>query len=89
MPLIDSPEATKRLARAIASDIMLYNEEKIKKGLEEDTFFEVLEKEITDGEKLFNSRIEKSILASTNYYEKAIVDLIIRNIGMRVTSKIW
>jgi spore germination protein GerM len=89
MPLIDSPEAAKRLARAIASDIMLYNEEKIKKGIEEDNFFEILEKEIEEGKKLYNSRIEKNILETTNFYEKALVDLIIRNKGMRIKSKIW
>ena len=89
MPLIDSHDAAKRLARAIASDIMLYNEDKIKKGIEEDTFFEILENEIAEGHKLYNQRIEKSILESTNYYEKALVDLIIRNKGMRIKSKIW
>ena len=44
--LIETPEAANRLARAIASDISLYNEEKIKKGIEDDTFFQVIAEEI-------------------------------------------
>ena len=35
-----------RLARAIASDISLYNEQKIIKGIEQDNLFEVLKDEI-------------------------------------------
>jgi len=31
--LIDTPEAANRLARAIASDLSLYNEAKIKEGI--------------------------------------------------------
>ena len=41
--LIDTPEAANRLARAIASDLSLYNEAKIKEGIENDTFFSVLQ----------------------------------------------
>src|SRR5882762_1177245 len=37
--LIEAPEAANRLARAIASDLSLYNEAKIKEGIENDTFF--------------------------------------------------
>ena len=33
MPLIETEEAARRLARAIASDLSLYNEDKILKGL--------------------------------------------------------
>jgi len=34
MALIDTEEAARRLARAIASDLSLYNEEKIVRGIE-------------------------------------------------------
>jgi hypothetical protein len=42
MALIDTPEAATRLARAIASDIALYNEDKIIEGIENDTLFDVI-----------------------------------------------
>jgi uncharacterized hydantoinase/oxoprolinase family protein len=37
MALIDTEEAARRLARAIASDLSLYNEEKIVRGIEADS----------------------------------------------------
>ena len=36
MPLIETEEAARRLARAIASDLSLYNEEKIVQGIQSD-----------------------------------------------------
>ena len=38
MASINKPEKAVRLARAIASDISLYNEEKIAQAIESDTF---------------------------------------------------
>jgi hypothetical protein len=46
-----------RLARAIASDISLYNEQKIIKGIEQDNLFEVLKDEIAEGRELYKSRV--------------------------------
>ena len=40
MALIDKPERARQLARAIASDLTLYHEEKILEGIERDTLFE-------------------------------------------------
>jgi len=60
--LIDTPEAANRLARAIASDLSLYNEAKIKEGIENDTFFSVLQEEIAEGRAHYESRVDKKIL---------------------------
>ena len=49
MAVIDSPEKAMRLARAIASDISLYNEEKIREGIENDTFFDAIAGELEEG----------------------------------------
>ena len=43
--LIDTPDRAKRLARAIVSDIALYNREEIRKGIKNDNLFEVLGEE--------------------------------------------
>ena len=48
MALIEAPEQAMRLARAICSDISLYNEEKIVKSIEQDTFFDALKEELAE-----------------------------------------
>ena len=46
---IDRPERARQLARAIASDLSLYNEEKIIAGIKDDNLFEVMAEEIRRG----------------------------------------
>lgn len=87
MPLIETEEAARRLARAIASDLSLYNEEKILKGIQNDTLFEELEEEIKEGQDLFNSRVAPSLFKH-NFYYRAIVDILVRSKG-HVKCKIW
>lgn len=77
-----------RLARAIASDISLYNEAKIIQGLEQDTLFDVLKDEIEEGRELFKSRVSSEIFTRTNFFDRAIVDVVIKPKG-HVKSKIW
>lgn len=77
-----------RLARAIASDISLYNEEKIAKGIEEDNLFESLEAELQEGRDLYRSRVSPALYGSSNYYDRAVVDIIIRSRG-HIRSRLW
>lgn len=77
-----------RLARAIASDISLYNEQKIVKGIEQDNLFDVLKDEIEEGRELYKSRVTKELFTSTNFYERAIIDIVLRS-KAHVKSKIW
>ncbi len=86
--MIDSAERAKRLARTIVSDIALYNRDLIKKGIENDTLFEVLAEELEKGRKLYHSRVGPEILKGTNFYNQAIVDVLIKYYG-NVASKIW
>lgn len=87
--MIDTPENANRLARTIASDIMLYNEEKIINGIKEDTLYETLEAELDEGRELYVSRVKPELLAKTNFYDKAIVDVLIYRKGKNIQSKIW
>jgi hypothetical protein len=87
-PLIETPEAAVRLARAICSDLALYNEAKIVEGIEQDTFFELLSAEIEEGRELYRSRVSPDLYARTNFYDRAIVDVILRRKGS-VRSRIW
>ena len=88
MALITDQEPAKRLARAIASDISLYNEAKVKEGIENDTFFEILSKEIEEGRQHYNSKVEPGLRGRTNFFERAIVDVILKRKG-HLKSKIW
>ena len=86
--LIDTPEAANRLARAIASDLALYNEAKIKEGIENDTFFTLLTEEIEEGRAHYQGRGKAELRASTNFFDRAIVDVILARKG-HIKSKIW
>ena len=89
MASITKPEKAVRLARAIASDISLYNEERIIEAIENDTFFEALSDELEEGRTLYVSRVDESIRSTSNFYERAIVDIILRTKGQITSSMIW
>jgi hypothetical protein len=88
MPLIETPEQAIRLARAICSDVSLYNEEKIVRSIEQDNFFDALQDELDEGRELYRSRVAPALFSRTNYYDRAIVDVILRSKG-HVKSRIW
>ena len=85
---IDTPERAIRLARTIASDISLYNEEKILRGLTEDKLFTELQDEIEEGRELYRTRVAADLFERTNFFDRAIVDIILKPKGY-VKSKIW
>lgn len=86
MALITNSEQALRLAKAIISDILLYNQEKVKTGIENDNLFEVLSAELEEGRKLFETRIDKSV--SLSVFDRAIIDVLFKSAG-RYPSKIW
>ena len=87
MALIETEEAARRLARAIASDLSLYNEEKIVKGVQADNLYDELSGEIQEGRALFKSRVSPD-LYSKNFYDRAIIDILVRSKG-HVQSTLW
>ena len=87
MPLIETEEAARRLARAIASDLSLYNEEKIVQGITNDNLFEVLEDELEEGRALFKSRVAPELFAK-NFYDRAVIDILVRSKG-HLDSPLW
>lgn len=87
MALIETEEAARRLARAIASDLSLYNEEKIVEGIQKDTLFTTLADELNEGRALFKSRVSPELFAK-NFYDRAIIDILVRSKG-HVQSKMW
>lgn len=87
MPLIETEEAARRLARAIASDLSLYNEEKIIRGIESDILFDELNEEIEEGRALYKSRVSPE-LYGRNLYDRALVDILVRS-KAHIPSRMW
>jgi hypothetical protein len=87
MPLIETEEAARRLARAIASDLSLYNEEKIVQGIQKDDLFTALSEEVEEGRALYKSRVSAD-LYHKNFYDRALVDILVKS-KSHIKSKIW
>ena len=87
MRIIETEQAARRLARAIASDLSLYNEEKILEGLQADNLYDVLSEEIQEGRELFNSRVVGDF-KKNNFYDRAIIDLLVKSKG-HIKCKLW
>jgi hypothetical protein len=87
MALIETEEAARRLARAIASDLSLYNEEKIVRGVESDNLFQELHEEIEEGRALYKSRVAAP-LYQRNFYDRALVDILVRS-KAHIKSALW
>ena len=87
MNLIENPDQARRLARAIISDVAIYNREKVEEGIRNDNIFEVLTDELNEGREHFNSRVAPA-LASSNLFDLAVVDVLIKRAG-KIESSIW
>lgn len=88
MALIDTPEAANRLAQAIVSDISLYNEDRVIEGVKNDDLFEALKDEIDEGRHLYEGRVSPDLLARTNFFHRAVVDVLLKSKG-HIWSNIW
>ena len=88
MAMINDPVAAARLARTIVADIALYNREKIQSGIKNDNIFDLLDKELKEGLALYKSRVDKELEKTNNFYNKAVVDILIKRYGT-VESGIW
>lgn len=74
------PQAA-RLARAAASDIAIYNAEKIKRGFETDRLFEELEIDLREAEAMWANKVSSEIVHGTNLLQKAFVDIVFAGSG--------
>jgi hypothetical protein len=87
MALIDKPERARQLARAIASDLTLYHEQKILQGIERDTLFDVMRDEIEEGRTLYKSRVTAEVY-DLGLYDRALVDVMLKS-KAHIKSRIW
>jgi hypothetical protein len=88
MRLIKKPDEARRLARTILSDILLYNEGKVREGIEQDSLFDVLTEELAEGRKYYETMVDEEIRQATNYFNEAVVDVLIKQ-GGKIKSEIW
>jgi hypothetical protein len=86
--LVDNPDLAFRLARAIVSDIALYNQEKVKEGIKNDSIFEVLADELQEGRAHFYTRVSPDHSSRDHLLERALVDVMIKQAG-KIESSIW
>jgi hypothetical protein len=88
MSRITDLQRVERLARAIVSDVMLYNSERVRAGIEADDLFDRLRREIDEAREFFERRVDPEVAAKDNVFDRALVDvLVFRSGGVR--SRIW
>ncbi len=88
MAKIDRPEAARRLARAIASDLREYNLQKVTDGIANDDLFEQMKDEIQEGLDLYESRVSEEVRSETNFFYRALIDILVKSSG-HIESEIW
>ena len=85
--LIENPEQARRLARAIVSDVAIYNTEKVESGIKNDDIFDTLQEQIEEGRQHFFSRVSSG-MNPERIYDLAVVDVLIKRAG-KIESSIW
>jgi hypothetical protein len=88
MGVVKDPDVARRIARAVVSDIALYNAKKVEEGVAKDNLFDLLKSEIEEGRNYYLSRVDPEVVKSTNFFNLALVDLLVKPWG-RVPSKAW
>ncbi len=87
MNLITAKEQATRLARAIVSDVAIYNQEKVESGIKNDNIFDLLSEEIQEGRQHFYSRVATE-LDPERIFDLTLVDILIKRAG-KIESTIW
>ena len=86
--MVENPDLAFRLARAIVSDIALYNQDKVSEGIKSDSIFELMSDELEEGREHFFTRVSPEMQNRNHLYERAIVDVMIKQAG-KIESQIW
>jgi hypothetical protein len=82
-------ERAERLARLIIEEIVLYNKERIREGITNDNLFDLLAKDISAGRRYYEDNISPDLSPNSNYFDQAIVDVLVKGQGAHISSKIW
>ena len=85
---ITDPQRARRLARAVLSDVMLYNPERVRAGIEADDLFDRLRPELDEARAFFERRVDLDVATKSNAFDLALVDVLVFRSG-RIRSRIW
>lgn len=88
MERIEDPVRAERLARAVLSDVMLYNPERVRLGIERDDLFERLAPELEEARTFFEGRVSEELARKSNAWGRALVDVLVFR-SRHVRSSIW
>ncbi|MCX7994205.1 MAG: zinc-ribbon domain-containing protein [candidate division WOR-3 bacterium] len=69
-------ERARRLAKALASDLVLYNQEKVEQGLRDGTLAQLLGAEIKRSWEYYCQQIPKHIVESTDYFREQLNKIV-------------
>jgi hypothetical protein len=81
-PAVEKPELAllheraKRRARTVVREIMMYNEEKLEKGLKEGNLVKYLGREIEVSRKLYQASIDLSDVESGRYFDESLLNIL-------------
>lgn len=82
-------EKAQRLARLIVEEIVLYNKEKIREGIVNDTLFDLLAKDIAAGRHHYEQNTSSDLSPQSNYFNHCLVDILVQGEGRNISSRIW
>ena len=88
MSLINNESDAVRLARTIMSDIALYNQDKIRHSIKNDSLFVDMADQLEEGRKLYDARVDPEMPGRWTPYNRAIVDVLVKQFG-DTDSDIW
>lgn len=69
-------EEARRLARLILSDIIIYHQAKVERGIRDNNFFDVLRDEIEEGRQYYDSRVPLRVRRDTEIYTETIQQFV-------------
>ena len=69
-------DKSEMLARALVSDILVYNREKRDKALAEGTLVQALGQEIKKSWELYKERVTPEVASGTNHFKDALNDIL-------------
>lgn len=88
MQRIADAARARRLARAIVSDLLLYDAEEVRAGIQGDDLFERMRERFDEARAYFAARVEPELAGEQDFVGRAIVDVLVRGSG-DVPSRIW
>lgn len=88
MTQISNVKDAQRLARTIMSDIALYNQDKIRMSIKNDSLFTDMKENLEEGRRLYDSRVDPKMPSRWAPFNRAIVDVLVKRFG-DIDSEIW